>query len=486
MANDRRNPRSVFDTDEQIVEGMLQGDQQALAAAYDTYADRIHGFCHGMLRNSADAADATQQTFLIATQRISQLRSPSALRPWLYSIARSHALAQFRNRSRVEADDEVDVTIEDHAGEELKEGEMVSLVWDAAGGLAERDQLVLELSLRHDLSGDELAETLDVRRDHAYTLVANAKKRMGRAVGALLMARHGRRDCQTLDRLLQRWNGEFTTRIRNSVNKHIDNCDECTGRRSRLTDPAAMFAAIPLLLAPAALRSQVLSGAGAALTSGTASAGTSAATGASTSTASGALAAVSAKAVLIGAAAVSAIAIAGATIYFASNDDPSAQATDSFASAEPLETSSTEETTPPGATASESPSTEVTGAAEDQQSTTTDGSDDTDSPIDDELAALCHEMVGIAASVPEIDIELASSVEVQAHVTSITHLLTWLDAQHDLPAGIRSEVDRTLGPQLAFADAVEANGWSMEGVSPPPGGDSGRGLRLAIEDSCSL
>jgi len=479
VAHDHRNPKSVFDTDEQIVEGMLQGNQQALATAYDAYADRIHGFCHGMLRNSADAADATQQTFLIAAQRISQLRSPSALRPWLYSIARRHALAQFRSRSRVEADDEVDVTIEDHAGDDLEEGEMVSLVWDAAGGLAERDQLVLELSLRHDLSGDELAETLDVRRDHAYTLVANAKKRMGRAVGALLMARHGRRDCQTLDQLLQRWNGEFTTRIRNSVNKHIDNCDECARRRSRLTDPAAMFAAIPLLLAPAALRSQVLSGAGSALTPGTASAGTSA------NMASGALAAVSAKVVLIGVAAVSVIAIAGATAYFASNGNSSAQATDSFASAESLAPTSIEKDKPSAGAASESPSAAATGASEDQGSTAIDRSGDTNPPIDDDLLALCHEVVAIAASVPEIDIEHTGSVEVQAHVTSITHLLTWLDAQHDLPGNIRSEVDRALGPQLAFADAIEANGWNMEGVSPPPGGDSGRGLRLAIEDSCS-
>lgn len=252
-------------TDAELVQGIRAGDGRAIAMLYDRYSDRIHGFCHSRLRDVADAADATHDTFVAAVQRIDQLRDPERLRPWLYTIAQRHALATFRSRSRSTPMDDLTTLTDptaDTADAELQRAALIELVWDAADGLEDRDQLVLDLHLRHDLAGEELADALGVARDHAYTLASRARSRLGRAVGALVVARHGRAECRVLDDLLRDWTGGLSTTVRDSINKHVDRCEVCGERRSRLTDPAAMFAAVPMVAAPAALRSDVLTSLG--------------------------------------------------------------------------------------------------------------------------------------------------------------------------------------------------------------------------------
>lgn len=52
------------------------------------------------LGNEADAADATQETFILALERLDQLRDPDRVRPWLYQIAHNAAARQRRSRGR--------------------------------------------------------------------------------------------------------------------------------------------------------------------------------------------------------------------------------------------------------------------------------------------------------------------------------------------------------------------------------------------------
>ena len=88
-------------SDSDLVSAASAGDQSALAEIYDRYADRIHDFCHSMLRDRHEAADAMQDTFVLAVSRLDQLRDPKKLRPWLFAIARNEVLRKSRQRQRV-------------------------------------------------------------------------------------------------------------------------------------------------------------------------------------------------------------------------------------------------------------------------------------------------------------------------------------------------------------------------------------------------
>src|SRR2546429_9010457 len=75
--------------DREVVAAIVAGDPAGLAEAYDRYATPLYSFCRTMLREPADAADAVQDTFVIAAPRMSGLRDPERLRSWLYAVARN-------------------------------------------------------------------------------------------------------------------------------------------------------------------------------------------------------------------------------------------------------------------------------------------------------------------------------------------------------------------------------------------------------------
>src|SRR6202451_336207 len=85
--------------DREMVAAIVAGDPAGLAAAYDSYATALHAYCRSLLREPADAADAVQDTFLIAAAKLAGLRDPDRLRPWLYAVARNERHRRLRARA---------------------------------------------------------------------------------------------------------------------------------------------------------------------------------------------------------------------------------------------------------------------------------------------------------------------------------------------------------------------------------------------------
>jgi RNA polymerase sigma factor (sigma-70 family) len=250
---------SAEHTDAQLVAGVLAGDREAFAAIYDRYADRLHDFCHAVLRDRDDAADAVQDTFVLVAQRLAQLNDPDRLRPWLYAVARSVALRRVRTRRRVVLDEVEDMADTDPGPDRAAEQVALrELVWSAAAGLSERDRALLDLHVRQGLDGAELGEAMGVGTDHAYVLLTRLRHQVERSLGALLIARQGRRDCTELDALLSGWDGRYSPLLRKRVARHVDSCAVCDDRRRTMVSPFALLAAVPLLSAPAWLRNSVL------------------------------------------------------------------------------------------------------------------------------------------------------------------------------------------------------------------------------------
>jgi len=83
-----RPPTDVQD-DQALVAAMAAGDPTGIAQAYDRYAAALFGYCYWFLRDTAAAADALADTFVITVATISDLPEPSKLRPRLYAVARS-------------------------------------------------------------------------------------------------------------------------------------------------------------------------------------------------------------------------------------------------------------------------------------------------------------------------------------------------------------------------------------------------------------
>ena len=72
--------------DSEVVAAIAAGDPDGLAEAYDRYAAPLYTYCRSLLREPADAADAVQDTFVIAASKVAGLRDQSRLRPWLWGL----------------------------------------------------------------------------------------------------------------------------------------------------------------------------------------------------------------------------------------------------------------------------------------------------------------------------------------------------------------------------------------------------------------
>jgi len=246
--------------DGEIVAAIVAGDPAGLAAAYDTYAAVLYNYCRSLLAESADAADAVQDTFVIAAAKLGGLRDPDRLRPWLYAVARNECHRRLRARARFtsldEAGDVTDTAETEPQGADA--GALKELVTAAVAGLNPGDREVIELNLRHDLTGGDLADALGVPPNQAHALASRARSQLERALGALLVARTGRKSCAELNAILAGWDGNLTVLLRKRISRHVESCKTCTERKRRELSPAMLFSVLPIFTLPRGLRQQIL------------------------------------------------------------------------------------------------------------------------------------------------------------------------------------------------------------------------------------
>jgi RNA polymerase sigma factor (sigma-70 family) len=243
--------------DTEVVASIVAGDPEGLAAAYDKYAGDLYGYCRSLLQEPNDAADAVQDTFVIAASKVAGLRQPERLRAWLFAVARNECLHRLKSRHRAmsslqdapePADDSADV------GSDAERAETVALVRAAVAGLNDGERDVIN-QLWHGLEVPEVAAALGVSRNHAHSLFSRARDQLEASVGVLLVGRAGRRDCAALDSLLGDWDGRLTARLRKRVGRHIDQCLVCSNRRRQELTPELLYGLAPgAVLAMAALR----------------------------------------------------------------------------------------------------------------------------------------------------------------------------------------------------------------------------------------
>jgi RNA polymerase sigma factor (sigma-70 family) len=243
-----------------LVERLRAGDRAAFAEVYGDYADRIFGLCVTILRDADEAADTTHDVFVVALQRVGQLRDPDRLRPWLFAIARHLCFRRLKERDRTApvAPDEIVLpdVVDELQQQDIDADEAAALVWAAAGGLPDRDRTLLSLSLNEGLEGADLVAALGIEHANPYSLLHRAQARLDAAVSVVLVARLGRRDCDELRGLLGGWDGTLTPPLRKRLGRHVDGCATCQATNARgrklatlsslaLVAPAARAEALP-------------------------------------------------------------------------------------------------------------------------------------------------------------------------------------------------------------------------------------------------
>lgn len=244
--------------DSEVVAAIKAGDPAGLAAAYDTYAARLYGYCRWILREPAPAAEALLETFALAADQLGDLRDASQLRVWLYSTAREEC---YRRVSVAgpgfdETADEISQAAD--SGRRAEQAEVRRLIRETLAELKPQEHEVIELSVRHSLDEAEVAAVLDVSWSRAHALASRAREHLGKTLDALLIARTRRKSCPVLGALLADWNGWLTAQTGKLTALHIEHCERCASHRHGALRPEMLSSLLPLAALPPGLREPVL------------------------------------------------------------------------------------------------------------------------------------------------------------------------------------------------------------------------------------
>ncbi len=230
--------------DVMVVAAMTAGDPAGLDSAYRQYADRLYAYSRSIVGDHDTASDVVQETFLVAQERVRQLRDASRLGSWLYTIARNECLQRIRQRRRaVTLADSHEAVLDTDPGRSIHAEQVREIVHAAAAGLNEGEREIFELTVRHGLSAAEVAGVLGVSVNHAHARISRARTQFEGALGALVLARDAGDQCPTLAGLLEGWDGRLTVLLRKRVERHVRDCAVCADRRRDRMNPSALLAA---------------------------------------------------------------------------------------------------------------------------------------------------------------------------------------------------------------------------------------------------
>ncbi len=169
----------------------LLRDADAWGELYREYAPAIFRFCRRALPTREDAEDATMDIFakLMRDNRLQQYDQSRSFTAWLYKVAANHCwdvLRRRKTRQDKETEDLENVPLEHPDPNQLdrlieqKTSEEVRRALDKLGS---RARMALVMRYYSDMSYDEIADALGVRRAFVGVVLLRARHELRQALG---------------------------------------------------------------------------------------------------------------------------------------------------------------------------------------------------------------------------------------------------------------------------------------------------------------
>lgn len=159
----------------------------AFEILYTEYYGRVFGLCRRLLNSGDLAEDAAQEVFMRAYRNFGKYKSDQPFWQWIATIANNHCIDLLRARSRDKAlfGDE-NAELEEIPGVEapllnrLISSEDAGALNKAVAALPDRYRVPLILAYFNHSSYDEIAQQLDISRNHVGVLLLRAKQNLRR------------------------------------------------------------------------------------------------------------------------------------------------------------------------------------------------------------------------------------------------------------------------------------------------------------------
>ena len=148
----------------------------------DEHLDKAYRLARAILRDPAEAQDATHDAFVQAWRKWETLRDPARFEQWFDRILVNTCRNRLRSTRREATDisDEIALATGDHTGHT----EDRDVIGTAIAGLSPDHQVVVALRYYRDLTVDEIASRLGIPRGTVQSRLHYALKRLHGAIAA--------------------------------------------------------------------------------------------------------------------------------------------------------------------------------------------------------------------------------------------------------------------------------------------------------------
>jgi len=156
---------------------------KAFEVLYREYYVRVFGLCRRLLNSQELAEDATQETFMRAYKSFGKFDAEQPFWHWIATIANNHCIDRLRASDRSDplfGDEAMEVeglaTSEPSVVRTMIADEDAQALSQAMSSLPDKYRVPLVLAYFNQSSYDEIAEQLDISRNHVGVLLLRAKK----------------------------------------------------------------------------------------------------------------------------------------------------------------------------------------------------------------------------------------------------------------------------------------------------------------------
>jgi RNA polymerase sigma-70 factor (ECF subfamily) len=173
----------VTDSDQNLVEHALRGDEDAFAQIVEKYQKPVFNLCYRMLGSAVEAEDAAQESFWRAYQALNRYDQTRPFLTWLLSIAAHYCIDQQRRRRvpLIELDSLPFDTIPDAAPIPEKvaaKHEEQRVIYELLDKLGPQDRAAVILRYWYDLSEDEISQSLSLTVSAVKSRLHRARKEL--------------------------------------------------------------------------------------------------------------------------------------------------------------------------------------------------------------------------------------------------------------------------------------------------------------------
>lgn len=166
------------------IEAVKKGDVAAFSFLVERYQRMVYSLALKLLKNTEDAEEMAQDTFIKAFQKLKMYEGKSKFSTWLYSITYNASISELRKRriqfSSLEdqqLSDQDEMKMHDYFSETKKEDQERYLNL-ALGKLPEDDQVLVTLYYYESQSMEEISVITGLTVSNIKVKIHRARKRM--------------------------------------------------------------------------------------------------------------------------------------------------------------------------------------------------------------------------------------------------------------------------------------------------------------------